>query len=102
MAGFIEGVDRGQMVLFPDRLEDWIGEDSLVRFVYLFVGELDLPGLVFGRAAPARTGWPGYHPAVLLKLFIYGYLPFPASGGALLFHLISQLYEKNITHHHNQ
>jgi transposase len=74
MAGFIEGVDRGQMVLFPDRLEDWIGEDSLVRFVDLFVGELDLPGLVFGRAAPARTGWPGYHPAVLLKLFIYGYL----------------------------
>lgn len=74
MAGFIEGVDRGQTVLFPDRLEDWICEDNLVRIVDLFVGELDLPGLGFGRASPARTGRPGYHPAVLLKLFIYGYL----------------------------
>ncbi|MFN4130802.1 MAG: IS1182 family transposase [Paracoccaceae bacterium] len=74
MAGFIEGVDRGQTVLFPDRLEDWIREDSLVRVVDLFVDELDLPGLGFGRASPARTGRPGYHPAVLLKLFIYGYL----------------------------
>jgi transposase len=74
MAGFIEGVQRGQTVLFPDRLEDWIGEDDLVRVVDLFVEELDLPGLGFVRGAPARTGRPGYHPAVLLKLFIYGYL----------------------------
>jgi transposase len=74
MAGFIEGVDRGQTVLFPDRLEDWIGEDSLVRVVDLFVDELDLQGLGFGRSAPARTGRPGYDPAVLLKLFVYGYL----------------------------
>lgn len=74
MAGFIEGIDRGQAVLFPDRLEDWIAEDSLVRVVDLFVGELDLPGLGFVRSAAARTGRPGYHPAVLLKLFIYGYL----------------------------
>ena len=74
MAGFIEGVGRNQTVLFPDRLEDWIGEDSLVRVVDLFVGELDLPGLGFGRASPARTGRPGYHAAVLLKLFVYGYL----------------------------
>lgn len=74
MAGFIEGVDRGQSVLLPDRLDDWIGEDSLVRVVDLFVDELDLPRLGFARSAPARTGRPGYHPAVLLKLFIYGYL----------------------------
>ena len=74
MAGFIEGVDRGQSVLFPDRLDDWIGEDSLVRVVDLFVDELDLAGLGFARSAAARTGRPGYHPAVLLKLFIYGYL----------------------------
>ena len=45
MAGFIEGIDRGQTVLFPDRLEDWIGEDHLVRVVDLFVDELDLPAL---------------------------------------------------------
>lgn len=72
MAGFIEGVDCGQSVLFPERLEDWIGEDSLVRVVDLLVDELDLPRLGFARSAPARTGRPGYHPAVLLKLFIYG------------------------------
>jgi transposase len=74
MAGFIEGVQRGQSVLFPDRLDDWVGEDDLVRVVELFVGDLDLPGLGFVRAAPAKTGRPGYHPAVVLQLFIYGYL----------------------------
>ena len=74
MVGFIEGVDRSQSVLFPDRLDDWIGEDSLVRVVDFFVEELDLQRLGFARSVPARTGRPGYHPAVLLKLFIYGYL----------------------------
>ena len=74
MAGFIEGVARDQTTLFPARLEDWVGEDNLVRVVDLFVEEIDLPGLGFARVAPARTGRPGYHPAVLLKLFIYGYL----------------------------
>ena len=74
MAGFIEGVSREQTTLFPDRLEDWIGEDHLVRVVDLFVDQLDLPALGFQRHAAARTGRPGYHPAVLLKLFIYGYL----------------------------
>jgi transposase len=74
MSGFIEGVDRDQLTLFPDRLEDWIDEDHLVRVVDLFVDQLDLAGLGFARAAHARTGRPGYHPSVLLKLFIYGYL----------------------------
>ena len=74
MAGFIEGVDRGQSVFFPEQLDDWIGEDSLVRVVDFFVDELDLHRLGFVRSAAARTGRPGYHPAVLLKLFIYGYL----------------------------
>ncbi|EGJ19484.1 transposase, IS4 family protein (plasmid) [Cereibacter sphaeroides WS8N] len=71
MAGFIEGVERSQTLLFPDRLEDWISEDALARVVDLFVGELELPSLGFVRSAAARTGRPGYHPAVLLKLFIY-------------------------------
>lgn len=74
MSGFIDGTDRSQTTLFPERLEDWIGEDHLVRVVDLFVDELDLPELGFARTTPARTGRPGYHPAVLLKLFIYGYL----------------------------
>ena len=74
MKRFIEGVDRGQGTLFPDRLEDWIGDDNAVRVVDVFVDELDLGGLGFGRVAPRATGRPGYRPAVLLKLYIYGYL----------------------------
>ncbi|MGP9791826.1 IS1182 family transposase [Roseinatronobacter sp. NSM] len=74
MAGFIEGISRDQATLFPERLDDWIGEDHLVRVVDPFVDQLDLGALGFQRHAAARTGRPGYHPAVLLKLFIYGYL----------------------------
>jgi len=83
MSGYIEGTDRGQMTLFPDRLEDWIGEDNPVRVVDLFVDEIDLVELGFGRMAPALTGRPGYHPSVLLKLFIYGYLNRVPSSRAL-------------------
>ncbi len=74
MKRFVEGVDRGQSTLFPDRLEDWIGEDNPVRVIDVFVDELDLGGLGFDRVAPQATGRPGYHPSVLLKLYIYGYL----------------------------
>ena len=74
MSRFIEGVDRSQSTLFPDRLEDWIGEDNPVRVVDAFVDGLDLCGLGFERALPAETGRPGYHPEVLLKLYVYGYL----------------------------
>lgn len=59
MAGFIEGVQRSQTVLFSERLEDWIGEDGLVRVVDLFVDELDLSGPGFVRSISARTGRPG-------------------------------------------
>ncbi len=74
MKRFIEGVDRGQITLFPDRLNDWIGEDNPVRVIDVFVDELDLFDLGFERVAPKRTGRPSFHPAVLLKLYIYGYL----------------------------
>ncbi len=74
MKRFIEGVDRGQSTLFPECLEDWIVEDNPVRVVDVFVDELDLGGLGFDRAVPEATGRPGYHPAMLLKLYIYGYL----------------------------
>ncbi len=74
MSGYIEGTDREQMTLFPDRLEDWIGEDNAVRVIDLFVDEIELAELGFGRTVPAATGRPGYRPSVLLKLFIYGYL----------------------------
>jgi transposase len=64
-------------------LEDRIGEDHLARVVDLFVDELDLATLGFHRHAAARTGRPGYHPAVLRKLFIYGYLNLIASSWRL-------------------
>jgi len=83
MSGYIEGVDREQTTLFPDRLEDWIGEDHPVRVVDAFVDALDLSGYDFVRATPAKTGRPGYHPSVLLKLFIYGYLNRIASSRRL-------------------
>src|SRR5947209_13431018 len=74
MKRFIEGEDRNQMTLLPDCLDDYIGEDNPVRVVDVFVNELDLGTLGFGGVDPAVTGRPAYHPAVLLKLYIYGYL----------------------------
>ena len=74
MKRFVEGADRGQSTLFPECLEDWIGEDNPVRVVDVFVEELDLAGLGFDGVDPEVTGRPSYHPAVLLKLYIYGYL----------------------------
>ena len=74
MKRFVEGVDREQSTLFPEYLEDWIEEDNPVRAVDVFVDDLDLFDLGFGRVAPHWTGRPGYHPSSLLKLYIYGYL----------------------------
>jgi transposase len=74
MKRFIEGEDRTQTVLLPTCLDDYIAEDNPVRAVDAFVEELDLKALGFAGADPAVTGRPAYHPAVLLKLYIYGYL----------------------------
>ena len=74
MNRFIEGVDRSQVTLFPDRLADWIDEDNPVQVIDAFVDALDLCELGFERATAAATGRPGYHPSFLLKLYIYGYL----------------------------
>jgi transposase len=74
MKRFIEGVGRGQSTLFPECVEDWIGEDNPVRVIDVFVDELDLAELGFGGVDPEATGRPSYHPSVLLKLYIYGYL----------------------------
>jgi transposase len=74
MGRFVEGEDRSQSILFPERLEDYVGEDNPVRVVDAFVDHLDLTGLGFNRAVPEATGRPGYHPATLLKIYIYGYL----------------------------
>jgi transposase len=74
MSRFIEGEQRTQSVLFPEQLEDWIAEENPVRAVDAFVEELDLSELGFGGVQPAATGRPAYHPATLLKIYIYGYL----------------------------
>ena len=74
MRRFVEGADRGQSALFPESLEDWIGEDNPVRVIDVFVDELDLAELGFSGIEPEVTGRPSYHPSVLLKLYIYGYL----------------------------
>jgi transposase len=74
MKRFIEGIDRSQSTLFPDRLEDYIAEDNPVRVIDVFVEALDLRGLGFESVDPSATGRPSYHPSVLLKLYIYGYL----------------------------
>ncbi len=74
MKRFIEGVDRSQSTLFPERLEDYIADDNPVRVVDAFVEALDLKGLGFEGVDPCTTGRPAYHPAILLKLYIYGYL----------------------------
>ncbi len=68
------GADRGQSTLLPKCLDDWIGADNPVRVIDVFVDELDLAALGFGRVDPKATGRPAYHPSVLLKLYIYGYL----------------------------
>lgn len=74
MSRYIEGQDRQQVTLLPECLDDFIAEDNTVRIVDVFINELDLVGLGFDGAKPAATGRPSYHPSVLLKLYLYGYL----------------------------
>lgn len=74
MRRFIEGADRDQSTLLPACLDDWVGESNPVRVVDAFVEALDLDGMGFEDIEPSATGRSGYHPAVLLKLYIYGYL----------------------------
>jgi transposase len=74
MKRFVTGIDRGQSTLLPECLEDFIGEGNPVRAIDAFVDALNLAAMSFEGADPAATGRPSYHPSVLLKLYIYGYL----------------------------
>ena len=74
MGRFVAGLDRSQTTLFPECLDDWIDENNPVRVVDAFVEALDLGELGFDGVTPEATGRPSYHPSVLLKLYIYGYL----------------------------
>src|SRR3974390_3645360 len=82
MAGFIEGLDRGQSTLFPALLDDYVVEDNPVRAVDVFVDGLDLDKLGFVGVQPLEMGRPSCHPRIMLKLYIYGYLNrVPSSRG---------------------
>jgi transposase len=70
----IRGADRSEVLLFPEALDDYITQDNPIRFIEAVVLSLDLAELGFARATPAPTGRPGYNPADLLKLYVYGYL----------------------------
>lgn len=74
MSRFIEGQERHQITLLPESLDEFVADDNTVRVVDAFVDELDLASLGFEGATPASIGRPSYHPAVLLKIYIYGYL----------------------------
>ena len=74
MKRFIEGEARTQVTLLPECLDDYVAEENPVRVVDVFVDELDLGALGFEGVDPAATGRPAYHPSVLLKIYIYGYL----------------------------
>src|SRR6201981_1388252 len=70
----IPGHDRSQIFLLPEVVDDYVGADNPVRFIDAFVDGLDLATASFSRVEPKMTGRPGYAPADLLKLYIYGYL----------------------------
>src|SRR5918997_3590961 len=74
MGRFVEGADRSQLCFLPECLDDWVDENNPVHVIEAFIEALDLAALGFAGATPAATGRPAYHPAVLLKLYIYGYL----------------------------
>jgi transposase len=71
---YIRSAERSEVLLFPEAIDDYLAEDNPIRFIDAFVLCPDLVALGFGRATPATTGRPGYDPADLLKLYIYGYL----------------------------
>src|SRR6516165_1437926 len=74
MTGFVSGADCAQGTMFPAQLEDYVAEDNPVRVIDFFVDQLDLGQLGFWRVSPKLTGRPAYHSAVMLKLYIYGYI----------------------------
>jgi transposase len=74
MKRFVEGEDRRQGALLPEYLEDYVSEENPVRVIDVFVDELDLKALGFAGVVPEVTGRPSYHPGLLLKIYVYGYI----------------------------
>ncbi len=74
MTHHIKGQSRHQSTLFPEVIDNFVTKDSPVRVIDVFVDQLDLLSLGFESVTAKQTGRPGYHPATMLKLYIYGYL----------------------------
>ena len=83
MKRFVEGEDRRQGVLLPEYLDDFVAEENQVRVIEAFVDELDLRALWFEGVVPEATGRPAYHPATMLKIYVYGYVNQIASSRRL-------------------
>ena len=83
MGRFAEGEDRRQGVLLPEYLDDYVSEENPVRVIDVFVDELDLAALGFAGVVPEATGRPGYHPGLMLKIYVYGYINQIASSRRL-------------------
>ncbi len=83
MKRFVEGEDRRQGVLLPEYLEDYVAEENPVRVIDVFVDELDLGSMGFEGVVPETTGRPAYHPGLLLKIYVYGYINQVASSRRL-------------------
>src|SRR5580704_4180764 len=83
MKRFVEGEDRRQGVLLPEFLDDYVSEENPVRVIDVFIEELDLAALGFEGVVPEATGRPAYHPGVLLKIYVYGYINQIASSRRL-------------------
>ncbi len=74
MKRFVQGEARTQMSLIPECLDDYISEDNPVRVVEAFIDGIDLGRLGFAGIVPQATGRPAYHPSIMLKIYVYGYL----------------------------
>ena len=74
MKRFIQGENRNQSTLFPGLLDDYISDDNQIRVIDAFIDTLDLSSLGFSGIVPKKTGRPSYHPSLMLKLYVYGYL----------------------------
>lgn len=74
MKRFVEGEARAQMSLLPECLDDYIPDDNPVRVIEAFIDALNLDKLGFAGMTAAATGRPSYHPSVMVKIYLYGYL----------------------------
>jgi transposase len=83
MGRFVEGEDRHQGILLPEYLDEYVSEENPVRVIDVFVDELDLAALGFSGVVPEATGRPAYHPGLLLKIYVYGYINQIASSRRL-------------------